>query len=221
MQDTAETIEPAGQADDTTNADAPAAGQADAATTDGAQAQMMLAAAVSQDDTAGQGAAGDSKAQTNVWDDPESARKEIEKVRREAANWRTKFRQAEPQLTEYQKWLDSQKSEQERLTEAKEAAERELTTLRSANARMTAAITHNLPPDLIDLLGSGTEEEIDARAALIADKLASASPAAPAEQPRPAPRRPVEALTPGARPANEAPADPNDAFRDFLNARRS
>jgi hypothetical protein len=223
VQDTADTTEPAGQADDTTTTDAPAAGQADAAATDDDQAQQLLADAMSQGDTAGQSKTGDGKTPTNVWDNPESARKEIEKVRREAANWRTKFRQAEPQLTEYQKWLDSQKTEQQRLAEAKETVERELTTLRSANARLMAAATHNLPPDLIDFLGDGTEEQIDERARVLAERLSvSATPAETAapKQPRPAPRRPVESLTPGARPADEPSGDPNEAFRQFLNGSR-
>lgn len=88
MQDTAETIEPAGQADDTTEAPQPA-GQADAATDgDDAQAQLMLADAMTsqQDDTAGQnGEAGGKK--KDPWDDPESARRMIEQLRRESAGW--------------------------------------------------------------------------------------------------------------------------------------
>lgn len=221
MPDTADTTEPAGQADDTTTTGATAAGQADATATDDDQAQLLLADAMSQDDTGGQSKTGDGRTQTNVWDDPESARREIEKVRREAAKWRTQFREAEPQLTEYKKWLDSQKTEQQRLAEAKETAERELTTLRSANARLMAAATHNLPPDLIDFLGDGTEEQIDERARVLAERL-SAVPAEPApEQPRPAPRRPVESLTPGARPADEPPGDTNEAFRQFVNSRRT
>jgi hypothetical protein len=222
VPDTADTTEPAGQADDTTTAGQPA-GQASADTTTGddVQAQQMLTDALSQDDNAAQNAGGDGK--KDPWDDPESARREIEKVRREAAKWRTQYRDAEPQLAEYKKWLDSQKTEHERLAEAKETAERELTTLRSANARLMAAATHNLPPDLIDFLGDGTEEQIDERARVLAARLAAqAAPAEPAtESPRPAPRRPVESLTPGARPAGAAPADPNDAFREFLNARRA
>lgn len=221
MPDTADTTEPAGQADDTTTAGQPA-GQASADTgnDDDAQAQLLLADAVSQGDNAAPGG-GDGK--KDPWDDPESARREIEKVRREAAKWRTQYREAEPQLAEYRKWVDSQKTEQQRLAEAKETAERELTTLRSMNARLVAATTHNLPPDLIDFLGDGTEEQIDERARVLAEKLSAvpAEPAAAPEQPRAAPRRPVESLTPGARPADEPPGDTNEAFRQFVNSRRS
>lgn len=226
MQDTAETIEPAGQADDTTEAPQPA-GQADAATDgDDAQAQLMLADAMTsqQDDTAGQnGEAGGKK--KDPWDDPESARRMIEQLRRESAGWRTKYRQAEPLASKYRQAEDSQKTEIQRATERAQSLEQELADVRTSNARMMALVNHNLPPDLIDLLGNGTEEEIDARAKLLADKLAAAAPQpepAAAEHARPAPRRPVESLTPGARPAGERPADPNEAFRGFLNnARRA
>ena len=213
MQDTADDTKAAGQPDNSS---------------DDSAVQQTLAAAVEQPDPqqpAG-GSQDDSKPQQRVqqssgssdpWADPEAARKEIEKLRRESAGWRTKYRDAEPQLSEYQKWVDSQKSEQQKLQEAKETAERELTGLRSANARLMAAATHNLPPDLIDLLGDGSADDIDARAKLLAEKLAAAAPAAaPAAEPaKPASagRRPVEALTPGAKPASEEPDDPNAWLR--------
>jgi chromosome segregation ATPase len=191
-----------------------AAGQPDASTDDAA-AQQMLAQAVqqqpsaqassgTQDDPAGQ----QPSATSDPWSDPDVARKEIEKLRRESAGWRTKYREAEPQLTEYQKWQDAQKTEQQKLTEAKEAAERELGDLRSTNARLMAAATHNIPPELIDLLGSGTDDEINARAEILAERLKVTAPtSAPASQ------RPVESLTPGAAPSSAAPTDPDAWIR--------
>lgn len=219
MPDTADTTtEPAGQADETNQ---PPAGQVD--DTD-EQAQVLLADAVSGgSDDVGNGAGQDQQGKSSPWDDPDVARKEIEKLRREAAGWRTKLREAEPKLTEYQQYLDSRKTEQERLTEAKEAAERELTELRTVNARMAAAATHGLPQDLLDFLGTGTPEEIDERARLLAERLTASTPAptAAVEESRPVARRPVESLTPGARPASDVPDDPNEAFRAFLSSRRT
>lgn len=212
---------------DTAN-DTQAAGQPDATAETDDAAQHLLADAVSQPDTqqANQGSQDDSKSSSqpkgqqaggskDPWADPDSARKEIEKLRREAAGYRTKYNEAKPQLDEYQKWQESQKTEQQKLQEAKEVAERELTDLRSANARLMAAATHNLPAELIDLLGNGTEEEIDARAALLAERLAAVAqpPAAEPERKAPAPTRPVESLTAGAKPANEKPADMDAVLR--------
>ncbi|WP_406224979.1 hypothetical protein [Streptomyces anulatus] len=97
----------------------------------------------------------------------------------------------------YQEVEDAQKSEIQKATERAQGFEQQLTDLRSTNARLLAAATHNIPPELIDLLGSGTDEEISARAETLAERLkTSAPPAAPASQ------RPVESLTPGAAPAS-------------------
>lgn len=221
MQDTADTTEPAGQADDTTTTDVEPAGQAGTEnTSDDEQAQLMLADAVNGTDTED----ASSGKPRNVWDDPESARQAIEKLRRESASRRTQLREAEALAAKWREYEDSQKTEIQRATEQAEASQRELTRLREANARLMAAANHNIPPDLIDFLGSGTEEEIDERAKVLAAKLpAAAAPAPeslPAAEPRPAPRRPVESLTPGASLAGEPPADTNEAFRGFLNSAR-
>lgn len=226
MQDTADTIEPAGQADDTQHEAADPAGQDGAAALgeDDEQAQLLLAEAMnSQGGEASEEApSGTPNGKTDPWDDPASARREIEKLRRESAKWRTQYRQAEPQLAEYQKWLDSQKTEQERLADRLAAAERERDAARLGHARLMAAATYNLPVDLIDFLGDGTDEQIDERAKVLAERLGASAPStsARAEPARPVQRRPVEALTPGARPADEPPADPNEAFRQFVNSRR-
>ena len=83
MPDTAETTQAAGQPDD------------DAA------AQQALADALAQPEPQdGEDQAPSEPA--DPWADPEVARKEIEKLRRQAAGYRTKLRDAEPQLAEYQ-----------------------------------------------------------------------------------------------------------------------
>lgn len=213
---------------DTADNEMQAAGQPDGSADD-AVAEQMLAEAIqepeqqeqagrSQDDQRPQQQGAQQNASNDPWADPNAARKEIEKLRRESANWRTKYREAEPQLSEYQKYLDSQKTEQQKLQEAKESAERELTNLRTTNARLMAAATHDIPADLIDLLGSGTEEEINARAELLAQKLAAAvPPPAPAEPERKAPAqtRPVESLTAGGQPADAKPMDMDTVLRTW------
>lgn len=207
---------------DTANDDTQAAGQPDASADDTAAEQILAAAMRQPEQEQANRSQDDQKPQPRAqqqnggsgdpWANPEVARREIERLRKEAAGYRTKLRDAEPQLAEYQKYLDSQKTEQQKLAEAKDAAERELADLRSANARLMAAATHNLPPELIDLLGTGTEEEIAARAKLLADRLAAASPAPMAKEP-PAPTRPVESLTPGAKPAGQKATDMDAVLR--------
>ncbi|MFJ4785150.1 hypothetical protein [Streptomyces sp. NPDC088794] len=97
---------------------------------------------------------------------------------------------------------EAQKTELQKATEQAKTYEQQIADMRSTNARLLAAATHNIPPDLIDLLGSGTDEEINTRAGMLAERLKAAVPPAP-----PASQRPVESLTPGAAPPSAAPAD--------------
>lgn len=103
---------------------------------------------------------------------------------------------------------DAQKSETQRATERAQGLEQQLNDLRSTNARLLAAATHNIPPELIELLGSGTDEEINARAEVLAERLKATTPS-----PAPASQRPVESLTPGAAPSSAAPASADDWIR--------
>ncbi|MER7794898.1 hypothetical protein [Streptomyces sp. NPDC097640] len=108
----------------------------------------------------------------------------------------------------YREHEDTQKSEIQRATERATGLEGQLADLQSANARLMAAATHNIPPDLIELLGSGTDEEINARAEALAGRLKATAPS-----PAPASQRPVESLTPGAAPSSGAPATADDWIR--------
>lgn len=97
---------------------------------------------------------------------------------------------------------EAQKTELQKATEQAKTYEQQIADMRSTNARLMAAATHNIPPDLIDLLGSGTDEEINSRAEVLAERLKAVAPPAP-----PTSQRPVESLTPGAAPPSAAPAD--------------
>jgi hypothetical protein len=105
---------------------------------------------------------------------------------------------------------DAQKTEQQRLQERATTAEQRAAQLESANARLLAATRHGIPADLIDLLGDGSEEQIEQRAVLLAEKLAAAVPT-PTPTPPPT-SRPVESLKPGAAPAASEP-DPDAWLR--------
>jgi len=132
-------------------------------------------------------------------------------------------RAAERELAELRKRLqayeDREKTELQKAQEAAERYQAELRAARVANARLMAAAMHNIPPDLIDLLGDGTDEEIEARAKLLAERLAAAQQPAPTPAPapaqRPEPTRPVESLTPGGQPVEDATAreDPDTWIR--------
>lgn len=183
------------------------------------QAQQMLAVAATQTpaDTA------DTTIDTSTLDKPEPVKADEDKLgdngKRALTSERKARREAEKQLNEIRaelaQYRDAEKTELQKAQEAAKRYESELTTTRVANARLMAAVAHDLPPDLIDLLGDGTDEEIDARAKLLAEKLAATVPTPAAEPAKPTatPTRPVEALKPGGRPATQEPEDPNDWLR--------
>lgn len=108
----------------------------------------------------------------------------------------------------YGDFEEAQKTEIQKARELAQTAEQQLADERAQNARLLAAATHSIPPDLIELLGSGTTEEINARAEALAANLKAAAPPTP-----PASQRPVESLTPGAAPSSAATADPDAWIR--------
>lgn len=66
---------------------------------------------------------------------------------------------------------DAELDEQQRLARDLEEATNRGTTLEAENARLKAAIEHGLSAEDLDLLGSGTAEEIAERAKRLAERL--------------------------------------------------
>lgn len=196
------------------------------------QAEQMLAEAVAEPETeATQEQQADAK--------PDTDGKPAEQIlQAEVAKWKSLARKHEQNAKanadaakKYAEYEDSQKTELQRLMERAEAAERERDEERRGRARLMAAATHNLSATLLDRLGGGTEEEINETAQALSEEIDSEvarrlpdlveaevakrlaelqgnEPLAP-----PARQRPVEALTPGAMPANSQPEDGNDFLR--------
>lgn len=142
--------------------------------------------------------AGEAAQQTGGEMSREDALEALAKVRKENASWRTKYREAEPILKAHQEAEDAAKSELEKASERAAAAEARVAELESAAVLAEVAGAHGIAPENYDLLGSGTREELEARAQRIAAIGASS---------RPPTDRPVESLKPGASPEPPAPAD--------------
>lgn len=109
------------------------------------------------------------------------------------------------QLAEYQQLIEASKSETERQQEQFAALTREAETARAEAIRYKAAATFGISAEHFDLLGSGTEEEISARAEKL-QKLLTAQAAA-AQPPKPPAGRPVEQMRPGATPGEAETED--------------
>ena len=121
---------------------------------------------------------------------------------------RDEIEQLRQSAQKYSEFEETQKTEIQKATERAQTFEQQLADERAQNARLLAAATHNIPPELIELLGSGTAEQIGARAEVLAERLKAAAP-----PPAPASQRPVESLTPGAAPSSAAPVPEDDWIR--------
>lgn len=96
---------------------------------------------------------------TDPWADPDAARKEIEKLRKESASYRTKAKELEPLAKRAKELEDAQKSEQERLTEQLTAAESRIKTVQQravlSEVRALAAAEFADPDDAHAFLDLG------------------------------------------------------------------
>lgn len=107
----------------------------------------------------------------------------------EASKWKTHSRKHEDtakanadKAKRFDEFEESQKTEQQKLTDAATAAKADADATKAELARVKAAVKHGLTEDDLDLLGThGTPEEIDARA----EKLATRLKGAAAEKPKP------------------------------------
>jgi hypothetical protein len=127
---------------------------------------------------------------------------EIRVARNEARNLRERVKEAEPILAQWHALEQASKTEFEQVQEDLERTKRDAEKARAEAIRYKVAATHGIPADDFDLLGSGTEEEIAARAQRLAAYRAAAEQAQQPVAPTAPQRRPVEQLRPGATPAD-------------------
>lgn len=114
----------------------------------------------------------------------------------EAQKWEKRAKSnkaAADKLSELEK---SQMTEQQRLERERDEARTSLDASSSELARLRAAMKYGLEDDDLDLLGTGSAEEIDARAKRLSERLASTTK-------KPATRRPAESLHGGSDPETE------------------
>lgn len=134
---------------------------------------------------------------------PEQYEAEIAKLRKESAGYRTKLRDVEPLAKKAQEAEEANKTELQKAADRAARAEQLLQDKETGYARLELAVQYNIPPDDIDLIGSGTREEMDKNAA----RLAALHAASIKATPPPPSDRPVEGLRPGATPEPPKPAD--------------
>jgi hypothetical protein len=195
---------------------APGTGAAGSATEDTEAAALL--GGMLDSDQAGSGD-DDLKAQVEHW---KSMSRKHEQRAKQNSSAASRLQQIE----------DANKTELQRAQDAQAAAERERDEARGLHARMMAAASNNLPVELIDHLGTGTDDEINERAELfaqiieetaqaiaeqlLADRGITTNGATPQPQPQPN-ARPVESMRPGSAPTGATPLNNEQWFRNLLH----
>lgn len=125
--------------------------------------------------------------------DKDRALATIRKQREAEAAAEKRAKDAEAELKTYR---DAEKTDQEKLAEGKATAEKEAADARNELTRLRVAMKYELDEEDLDLLGTGTEEQIEARAKRLAERGSSSEGEARSGRPR-------ERLKPGAVPSAE------------------
>lgn len=120
----------------------------------------------------------------------------------EARKWEKRAKENSDAAARLKEIEDEQKSEQQKLADQLEDARNEGASAKTEAARLRAAIKYGLSEDDLDLLGTGTADEIEDRAARLAKRLGLDSNDDDEDEPR-VTRRPKERLRPGATPSSE------------------
>lgn len=128
--------------------------------------------------------------------DLDRAKAAINKKNQEAAALRRRLKEAEPLAQKAREAEEAAKDEKTKLTEARDEAAQEAAEAKAETIRLRMAIKHGLNEDDLDLLGTGTEDEIEARAKRVAELAKGQEPATNGRTPR-------ERLRPGAVPSSE------------------
>lgn len=140
--------------------------------------------------------------------DQERALAKINKANSEAKGLRARVKELEALEAKVREFEDSQKSEAEKVLARAEKAEQRAQAVENDLVRERIARRHKIDEDDMDLLGAGTEEQIEARAKKIAAKNAAAAGAAATVPPS---DKPVEKLRPGAT-SSDKDITPPDAY---------
>lgn len=109
---------------------------------------------------------------------------------------------------------DAQKTETERLADQKAEAEQAAAEARAEAARLRAAVKYGLEEEDLDLLGTGTDEEIEARAQRLSERLATTPDNGGVK------RSPQEKLRTGATSSTEGTKSPEELADAVIKAQR-
>ena len=125
--------------------------------------------------------------------DPKRAWKLIEDLRAENKQVKADREEVRGKVKEFE---DREKTQAQKDAEARDAASQEAAEAKAEATRLRVAMKHGLDEEDLDLLGSGDEEQIEARAKRLAERSIHGKD----EERQERPGRPRERLRPGAAP---------------------
>lgn len=136
--------------------------------------------------------------------DPDRAQAKIRKANAEARALRERLKAAEEKAAKYDEWQETQKSEQQRAAEAREAAEKRARDAEQQLLRLEVAIAKGLTPAQARRLQGETREELESDADALLEEFGAMTGPLPGDT---VPRRPREALRPGGRGEPDPPEE--------------
>jgi len=163
--------------------------------------------------------------------DPDKLKAEIDKWRKAARRHERTARDNSAAATKWREQEEAGKSDLQKAEERAAAAEERERSATEQTNRMLAAAANNLSPDWIDFLGSGSSDDINARAeqlvelieAEVTKRMESREPPEPKNGSRRRTGRPAEQLSglrAGAAPADQASMTADQMFRQLVNGDR-
>lgn len=143
--------------------------------------------------------------------DAERAKAKIAKANSEAKGLRARVKELESYEAQVKATEDAKKSEIDKAAERAAKAEQRAAEVEAELIRERIARRYSISDDDLDLLGSGSEEQITARAERLKAKNDAAAAATAKADPPPS-DRPTEKLRPGATPREAPAAEDKDAY---------
>jgi len=114
----------------------------------------------------------DNHSSSTLPDDPEILKREIAKLRRENAAKRTKNREVEEAAKKWQEYVDSQKTEMEKLQDQLSALREENLRFKLEREQNRLAREYGVDPDLVEFIVGADLDEMEEKAKKLAAKSA-------------------------------------------------
>jgi hypothetical protein len=155
--------------------------------------------------------------------DPEELQRQVEHWKAQSRKWESRAGENKGAAEKLREIEDANKTELQKATEARDEALRHADEVTASHNRVMAAAAFDLPADIVDYLGSGTAEEVTARAENLstiiqtrAEEIAQEIMSRNGYPSVASGMRPIESLRAGSQPTGATPPQSKDDFLRHL-----